>query len=403
MHPMQDEPRKRVRAERYVVSAPLITDAGAWCEPVLRAVPALASLQTALLAAWDMRVYTHHPFVPGMQPRSLLRAELAALLRADVVVAEKTNGVRMQLVRAPGMRAWVGVDRRFRVYASLARRERSEADWLAALQDHLAGAYDMVNVLDGELCWDVDSIGEMLTRASDAYEHVSVQIVGARWTPLDAIACRNVSLVHAPWHARAAVLQRMLDQPDLLQHWTCAPKAFVPLASLTASQWEAARARGCDGLILQNRHAELRNGRAAPMTVYKWKPAALQTVDVFVLDGGAYVTQGSAVVHVRALGVRWAGGAAAPSFQEAVERGVVIECSIHNDELRPERTRNDKVLANSADVLTMTLTHVRENIEVRELLLHGGAHGEEAAEQRREQPHDDGAQQPRAGAALGQG
>ena len=308
-------------------------------------VPAdLAGLRTVFVEAWGLSGYSARPFVPGMHPRSLLRADLAAVGPATLVGA-KSDGDRMQVVLLAS-KVLALVDRGFRVEFS-------------AREPGLALG---VTVLDAEL-------------------------VGRQLLVHDAVMVHGSRLLDRPFATRLQAVARVLPilAPVLDRHGY--QLVAKPFARLDAADLAGLLAPGSDGVILADPAAKLRNGVSPPGALLKWK--SQHTVDLWFWSGCWWCGDRDATRPVRlaGLGLAQADPGAPPSFQELSNRAPVFEVLLSSQPGLPqeqhqeptpdpelaglaatvERRREDKCTANDWLVVQRTAQNAREDVQLAEI------------------------------------
>jgi hypothetical protein len=409
------------------VTLPMLDGTGRFNDEIAE-IPLLAPLKTLFLTAWTMAGYTAHAFVPGMHPRSLLRADLAQLA-PDTLVSAKSDGLRMQLCvyKPHGMPTTLAlVDRSFRVHILVPEQRQhmahslahqiDERDWTAAQESLLelmcqpALASLEGTVLDGELMFvDENPLTLMqIGRQRPVEATVARERSGAaQWIAHDAVWVRNTALHRVPFERRlrvlATVANHLLQLPQ--HHLQFATKPWAPLRDIMnppqTSQHTHAPDAGSppsygpiladsprsDGLILAAPLGLLQNGIAPDNTLFKWKPH--HSIDLYVTESGIYCGDHDRILRLdgaqpdlgycRNVQVDWPAvhhpqptPGIEYTFQEMTEMADVWEASVHQTapnhlRITLDKQRTDKVTANDVRVVRATLINALENIQRHEL------------------------------------
>lgn len=281
---------------------------------------------------------------PCTNPCSLMRSDLTTLVSQPYSVGAKTDGIRF-----------------FILFAALVNEgsEEEEDEEYAVLIDrafnmfavrmlHVPPAVFQGTLLDGEL-----------VRSGQG---------GLTFVAFDAVASCGFSFKTRRHSERVAELRRLM--PHLfLASVTLSVKPWFPLSASAVQQLTSAApgedgAPQSDGLILVAELKELVVGMQRDM--FKWKPAALHTIDFLRQRDVLYLADGSSHVSAATLNI-----VCAPSWPVDHADGV-MECTCTFEKGRwlatPFKRRIDKTEPNSVHVARLTLQNIEEDITASELV-----------------------------------
>lgn len=270
--------------------------------------------------------------LPGPNPVSIERKDITKLKNNGYVISEKTDGTRyiLMCLRLYGLKLCVIIDRAFNVY-------------LFSLQ-HIPRVLFQGTIFDGELTVDKRGLTKFIL--------------------FDAVVIGGVTVSHMRLDERVVAMKRSLNA------YRIHPK---DIAELNFKQWivlndpdvvkklsDAEDTYNCDGYVLMNYTLPVKYGR--DFDFFKLKPDGKHTVDFIVLDAngaiGVYDPKTNANVKISNIDMT----------KQIFLIGTIVECVFVDDAWVPLHVRTDKTQANDMLTYSKTLTNIKENIRLSDIL-----------------------------------
>lgn len=249
------------------------------------------------------------PFFPAAQPVSLERRHLAMIRNKRYFVSEKTDGIRMGLICMNTEAVFIN------------RKMETKPVNFYIPRDFYKGT-----MLDGEMLLD------------------------GTYVVYDAVMLGGRNIRHLNFIKRLEYIYKYLQNvPIIIKKFYCVHNIRHLIDNLSTHD--------TDGLIFTPCEEPVRV--ATNETMFKWKRLENITIDFMNIDSNLYTQNRN--VPIKICETNWA---------HEYPNNTIIECSYVDGTWKPLKIRTDKDYPNSIKTYNRTLSTIRENITLEEIVLY---------------------------------